>query len=271
MSVADYVALWQTIDALLRQHTPRAARQLRGPITDAGMAWIRATARKGGCRKVDPAVEATYAAHDGAKGTRPSILALLPCSKETAWATSCEWHSSWTAKEELATWQDVLGADDAGDDDPGWPSTWLPFGRDGGGNAVVVSLSSGELFTYDHEDGEPTDITTLGSVLVSLEADLRAGMIQEDEDGSLVRGTKSTAAAAAAKPDEAAVLLQMLVEKRLAALEPTPALTDAVRKVLASRGRARTKKLVKLLYDHDDVSDVFADDEVLGVFMEEFG
>jgi cell wall assembly regulator SMI1 len=277
--MTDYADLWKAIDGLLAVHAPRALAQLRGPITAPGLAWMRAVARKGGVRAIDAAVAATYLAHDGAREGRSSILALLPVSPATEWARSCEWHSSWISREELATWQSALGAaDERGEEDddegvPGWPSRWMPIGRDGGGNAVVVSLESGELFAFDHEVGEPVSLTMLGSFLVELELDLRAGLVGDDDEGALHRGERAARPAPKrAQHDEAASLMALLAEKNLVDLAPTASLREALGAALAVKSRkARDKKVMSVLYGHDDVAEVFADDDVLAVILDEFG
>ena len=274
----DYRALWGRLDELLAVSAPHAFRNLRGPITDAGLAWLQSQARKGGVRRLDPAVDATYAAHDGAKGSRPSLLGLLPFPPDEAWAASCEWHSSWVSREELATWQDAIGSEKAtcgelyGEDDtPGWLSRWLPMGRDGGGNAVMVDLGSGELFAFDHEVAKPVFIATLAAFLMGLEVDLRNDAIGEDDQGDFTRDLAGAASRPfRKKPDYVDTLLALLVERTLIAIEPSEALRDALRSALEQSGKTRTKRIIALLYEHPDVTEVFADDDVLAVLLDEF-
>ena len=272
----DYAALWQRLDALICARALRASKQLRRPATAAGLAWLHAQARKGGASTLDAALEATYAAHDGARGESPSFLALLSFPEEAAWATACAWHSSWDARAELATWQDAIGRDPQSDedddtDDRGWPSIMLPIARDGGGNAIAASLDSGELLAFDHEVGEFVSIGFLGEFLVTLERDLRDGKIGDDERGEFTRDDRVLATATAVR-DLAESFCSLLVEKRLANVSATPALRDAIRPLLDIKSsKTRVKRLVALLYDHEDVSEVFADDEVLALMIEEFG
>jgi cell wall assembly regulator SMI1 len=263
--MADYVALWMKIDGLMRERTPRAFDNFCGPAEKNDLGWLHALARSAGT-PLDAALEATYRAHDGAKGTTASLLALLPFPRGVEWAALCEWHSLHDAREELAVWRDALDSDD---DESMWSADWLPIARDGGGNAVIASLSSGELYAFDHEDPIPVGVATLGEFLVEIEKQLSAGTIGEDDDGELEH---IGAAARAPRIDPVETLMALLVEKNLAAIKPTPELKKALAPILDMTGKtARTKRFVALLYDHPDVEEVFADDDVLEVFLDEFG
>jgi hypothetical protein len=269
MDDVDYVALWAQIDALLLAKAPRVFRGLRAPLKDAGLAWLRSQAKQGGVR-LHPAVEATYRAHDGAKGERRSLIALVPFGEQGAWANMCNWHSSWIAREELAVWRDALGTDE---EEGGWPARWLPIGRDGGGNAVVLSLGSGELFAWDHEGSEPIYGPTLGAFLVTLARDLVEDRVGEDEDGEPTRDLVAAPASAAQRAaDPVASFVQLLVERKFAELSLTDELSSALRTALSRKtARARKKAVIDVLHAHPDVADVYADDEVLEVLVDEFG
>jgi hypothetical protein len=67
----DHVALWVQLDALLRAKVPKVSRGLRGPITEAGLAWLHPQARRGG-ETLHPAVDRDSArkSHASVRGSR---------------------------------------------------------------------------------------------------------------------------------------------------------------------------------------------------------
>lgn len=80
----------------------------------------------------------------------------------------------------------------------------------------------------------------------------------------------------AIEPDRPArVFLELLVERRFVALAEganVAPLVNALGAALATRGRARRQARVVAVLDQSDVvEEVFVDDEVLGVLIDEFG
>lgn len=271
-------ALWQKLDGGLRKAAPDTLALLNPGASDHYIAWLTSTALEAGVA-VHPAIVETYRAHDGADNS-PGVFALLPGK---TFANTKPWLSLPQIEEELHLFRS------AGYDSEGGVSKLLPIAGVGG-DALYVALESAELGIFDGQTAACTSLgLTLPAFLESLDLAFTEGRIDETDNGlvfvaalaapSVATAATTTNAGPAAKSAVATTpaekLLTSFIEQELILLEgkPSKQLLADVDKVLAAKKSAakRAAALLDVLDEHDEVEDIFIDDDALEAAIKALG
>ena len=261
-------ALWQKLDGGLRKAAPETLALLNPGASDHYIAWLTSTALEAGVA-LHPAIVETYRAHDGADNS-PGIFALLPGK---TFANTKPWLSLPQIEEELHLFRS------AGYDSEGGVSKLLPIAG-AGGDALYVALETAELGIFDGKTAAATSLgLTLPDFLASLDLAFTEGRIGETDDGLVFVPAPSAAtpnsAAGATASTPAQKLLTSFIEQELILLEgkPSKQLLADVDKVLAAKKSAakRAAALLDVLDEHDEVEDIFIDDDALEAAIKALG
>ncbi len=256
-------ALWQKLDSGLRKAAPDALALLNPGASDHYITWLTTLATEVGVA-LHPAIVDTYRAHDGADNN-PGVFALLPGQ---TWANNKPWLSLPHIEEELPLFRS------AGYDSEGGVSKLLPIAASGG-DALYVTLETAEFGIFDGKTAACTSLgLTLPDFLASLDVALGESRIGESATGLMFVPAPSTAnlgtagaPAGTAAPTPAQKLLTAFIEQELILLagQPSQQLLADVDKVLAAKKSAakRAAALLDVLDEHDEVEDIFIDDDAL--------
>ena len=268
--------LWQKIDGGLRKAAPDTLAALNPGASDHYIAWLTTTALEAGVA-LHPAIVEAYRAHDGADNS-PGVFALLPGK---TFANSKSWLSLAQIEEELPLFRS------AGYDSQGGVSKLLPIAGLGG-DALYVGLETAELGSFDGKTAACTSLgLTLPDFLASLDLAFTEGRIDETDAGLVfvsapsaastadAAGAAGVTAAAAPATSPAQKLLTSFIEQELILLEgqPSKQLLADVDKVLAAKKSAakRAAALLDVLDEHDEVEDIFIDDDALEAAIKALG
>ncbi len=268
-------ALWQKLDASLRKAGPDTLTLLNPGASDHYIAWLTTTALEAGVA-LHPAIVETYRAHDGADNS-PGIFALLPGK---TFANTKPWLSLSQIEEELQLFRS------AGYDSEGGVSKLLPIAGLGG-DALYVALETAELGIFDGKTAACSSLgLTLPAFLESLDLAFTEGRIDETDVGLVyvpapaaasvaVAATSGVTSATAVATTPAEKLLTSFIEQELILLEgkPSKQLLADVDKVLAAKKSAakRAAALLDVLDEHDEVEDIFIDDDALEAAIKALG
>ncbi len=268
-------ALWQKLDGDLRKAAPDTLALLNPGASDHYIAWLTTTALEAGVA-LHPAIVETYRAHDGADNS-PGIFALLPGK---TFANTKPWLSLSQIEEELQLFRS------AGYDSEGGVSKLLPIAGLGG-DALYVALETAELGIFDGKTAACSSLgLTLPAFLESLDLAFTEGRIDETDDGLVyvpapaaasvaVAATSGVTSATAVATTPAEKLLTSFIEQELILLEgkPSKQLLADVDKVLAAKKSAakRAAALLDVLDEHDEVEDIFIDDDALEAAIKALG
>jgi cell wall assembly regulator SMI1 len=191
---------------------------------------------------------------------------LLGAVQGPRWIRGMRWLSAQEVSAALWTCRDAMP--DA------FGPAWIPIASDDNGNFVVVDAQGGGVFVVDHESPEKRPENVLASAIADLLEDLVRGL-----DSGAIRcdaaGLFRVVAPVVTPPDTAVGLASLLIERGLVVPVQGCGVDDcaaAVRTVLAGRGRAKTKakKLLRLLEEAPWVDEIFATEELLEIFVDEF-
>ncbi|AKT40454.1 SMI1/KNR4 family protein [Chondromyces crocatus] len=261
---------WPRIDRWLRAHAPFIGQQLSGPATVEALHALERSVRA----PVPASLKEAYFAHDGAREERPTVFAAARVPREAEWARWMWWLPMYKARARHQFMLD-LGI--------GWSDRWLPFGEDAGGNVLYVDLRSGEVFAWDHETGEGILVAPdLRTWMTWLADDMDARLVAsrpdaEEEDLTLLDAPLAPlpVAPAVTAARTARSFLEVLEERGLVAVDEgmdQKSLLDALSTALAIRNaEKRRARTIAVLESEAAVEEIFADNEVLSVLIDEFG
>ncbi|WP_197041495.1 SMI1/KNR4 family protein [Chondromyces apiculatus] len=258
------------IDRWLREHAPAVFGLLRAPATPAALeAYAHAVGRP-----LPEALLEAYRAHDGVTGEALTMFGANRAPRGVTWARFMTWLPAVEAPRQYRMMRD-LGV--------GWDAGWLVLGEDGGGNVLIVDAGSAEVLAWDHETGEASHVAPdLRTWMAWLADDMEAGLVVTDEDEGeealllLDAPPKAPPPAPEVSAERTAqVLLDVLAERQFIAMEPevdpAPLVKKLVKALSVRAEEQRREQVIALLESEDAVAEVFADDEELGVVIDEFG
>ncbi|HPH64949.1 MAG TPA: hypothetical protein PLF40_04360 [Kofleriaceae bacterium] len=261
-------ALWQKLDAGLRKAAPDTLSLLNPGASPHYVAWLTTVGNEVGVT-MHPAIIDTYRAHDGADNSS-GIFALLPGQSA---ANEMPWLSLPQIEEELP------GFRSAGYDSEGGVRKLLPVAAQNG-DVLYVAMETAELGLFDGKTAEAKSLgVTLPDFLATIERAMDEGRIGEAGDGLEFVAAPAPAGAAASANESggspAQRLLAAFIEQEQLLIEgkPSKQLIADVDKVLAAKKSAakRAAALLDVFDDHDEIEDVFIDDDALEAAIKDLG